>query len=90
MKNTMPLALLAAARTFAEGVKAKFVIRHRLLICLHLCIDLPSASSDRARQRSEGLLLTWDGFQYHLTEDSICGTNLVLIEWMTSAHVAVF
>ncbi len=48
MKYNIPLALLAAARTLAEGVNAAFTVMPRSLNCSHFCCDLPAASSDRA------------------------------------------
>ncbi len=52
MKYNIPLALLAAARTWAEGVNDAFTVMPRSLICSHFCSDLPAVSSDRAIRRS--------------------------------------
>ncbi len=57
MKYNIPLALLAAARTLAEGVDAAFTVMPRSLISSHFCSDLPAASSGRAIRRS-GYLCT--------------------------------
>ncbi len=52
MKYNIPLALLAAARTLAEGVNAAFAVMPRSLISSHFCSDLAAAASDRAIRRS--------------------------------------
>ncbi len=52
MKYNIPLALLVAARTLAEGVNAAFTVMPKLLICSNFCRDLPAASSGRAIRRS--------------------------------------
>ncbi len=51
MKYNIPLALLVAARTLAEGVNAAVTVMPRSLICSHFSNGLPSASSDRAFRR---------------------------------------
>ncbi len=51
IKHSIPLALLAAVRTFAEGVNAEFTVMPRSLICSHFCNNLTLASSDRAIRR---------------------------------------
>ncbi len=48
MKYNIPLALLAAVKTLAEGANAEFTVMPRSLIGSHFCNDLPSASSDKA------------------------------------------
>ncbi len=67
MKYNIPLALLAAVRTLAEGVNAEFIVMPRKLICSHFCNDLPSAFSGRAMSRSEEPPFD----KLHLTEDLI-------------------
>ncbi len=52
MKYNIPLALLAAARTLAEGVNAAITVMPRSLISSHFSSDLPAASSGRAIRRS--------------------------------------
>ncbi len=45
MKYSIPQALLAAERPFAEGVYVEFTVMPKSLICSHFFISLPSASS---------------------------------------------
>ncbi len=52
MKYNIPLTLLAAARTLAEGVNAVFTVMARSIISSHFCSDLSAASSGRAIRRS--------------------------------------
>ncbi len=51
-KYNIPLGLLVAVRTLAEGVNAEFTVMPRSLISAHFCNNLPSASSDRTIRRS--------------------------------------
>ncbi len=41
MKDSIPLTLLAAVRTFADGVNAEFTVIPRSLICSHFVINSP-------------------------------------------------
>ncbi len=50
MKYSIPLALLAVVRAFADGVNAEFTVIVRSLICLHFVISSPFASSERTRR----------------------------------------
>ncbi len=54
LKYSIPLALFAVVRTFADGVNAEFTVIHRSVICEHFLISLPSASSERTRRWSGG------------------------------------
>ncbi len=82
VKYSIPLALLAAVRTFAEGVNADFTVMQEV-ISASICLPPLQIGLDDDR---EGLLLIDDGFYLRLTEE----TNHVLVELMTSARVAVF
>ncbi len=42
MKCSIPQALLAAVRTFADGVNVEFTVIPRSLICSHFVISLPA------------------------------------------------
>ncbi len=90
MKYSIPLALFAAVRTFANGVNAEFTVIPRSLICPHFVINLPSASSERTRRLSGGPPIDRVGLYLHLTEGPIYDTNEVLVKLTTSAHVAGF
>ncbi len=52
IKYSIPLALLAAVRTFADGVNAEFTVIPRLLICSHYVICSPFTSSKTTRRCS--------------------------------------
>ncbi len=69
MKYNMLLALLAAARTLAEGVNAVFTVMPRSLISLHFCNDLPAASSGLCNKKIRSAAYL------HLTGDPIVVTN---------------
>ncbi len=75
MKYNIALALLAAARTLAEGVNAAFTVMPRSLISSHFCSDLPAATSGRAILRSGVPPIKGDGFYLLLTGDPIVVTN---------------
>ncbi len=64
MKYNIPLALLAAVSTFAEGVNVSLSV---YLLSLQIGLD-----DDR-----EGLLLIDDGLYLHLTDDPINEINSV-------------
>ncbi len=82
MKYNILLALLAAAKTLAEGMNAEFTVMPRSLICSHFCSDLPAASSDRAIRRSGvppidrwWLLLAFNGRSHPWDKLNACWTD---------------
>ncbi len=52
IKYSISLALVAAVRTFADGVNAGFTVIPRLLICSHFVICSPFASPESTRRSS--------------------------------------
>ncbi len=75
MKYNIPLALLAAARTLAEGVNAVFTVMPRSLICSHFAaIYLRPLQIGQYKDR-ECRLLKGDGSYLHFTGDPIYETN---------------
>ncbi len=86
MKYNIPLALLAAVRTLAEGVNAEFAAMLMPLICSHFLNHLPPASSDRAIRRSGeppfDKYLS-DGFYLHFKKGQIYKTKLTLVGLVT-------
>ncbi len=82
MKYSIPLALFAAVRTFADGVNAEFTVISRPLICSHFVICSPFASSERTR-RSSGwppidrwwLLLAFNGRSQLWDQLSACSID---------------
>ncbi len=72
MKYSIPLALLAAVRTFADGVNAEFTVIPRSRISSSV---YPPPLWKELDDDQEGLLLIDDGFYLHLTEGPIYETN---------------
>ncbi len=75
MKYNIPLALLAAARTLAEGVKAAFTVMPRSLISSHFCSNLLRILQLGQYEDRKCRLLKGDGFYLHLTGDPTYVTN---------------
>ncbi len=64
IKYSIVLVLLAAVRTFAEGVNAEFTVMPRPLICSYFCIDSPPPLREGQDEDREGLFFINDGFLY--------------------------
>ncbi len=72
MMYSIPLALLVAVRTFADGVNAAFTVIPRSSICSHFVFSLPPASSPKARRWLGGLLHAFKGMSYVRDQLSAC------------------
>ncbi len=64
MKYSIPLALLAAVRTFADGVNAAFTVIPRSSNCSHFVFSLAPASSAKTWPWLGGLLHALNGRSY--------------------------